>query len=308
MYYHGILILLEVVMDYSFVVQEIISKLYYRDVDYSLNVFLCGAHTERKQSIRSLLNEAFKREAKFHAVYPEYIFKSLFSKKTFNLLELESDLAKWVDLIVLPLEGYGTFCELGAFAVNEDLRKKMIVIMDQAYKHDNSFINLGPVNLIIKNNKEDVLFFEKDNESEIVSKIMNRVRYKKFHKEINYDFSNLFNLSRLVLYFIAIYQPIYKKDLVSLLKKATSSSKIKIAYIDSVIEILAQKNRIEFDIDANNLSEQYILSQEGHNYVYEELIEKLNIKRDFTLIRSGVINYKYKSKGQFGRKVKKLLV
>jgi len=293
--------------DYSKILDEIYDKLYKRDVDFSLNIFLCGAETKNRNSIRELLNNAFREDAKFNAVYPEYIFASLYKKGKFNLLDLENDLAKYVDIIVLPLEGIGTYCELGAFAVNKSLLPKIIAINDSKYENIKSFINLGPIDLIKKNNPSNLIPFEKGKEKEIIPKIVHRVRMQRFEKEISYDLENLFNLSRFLLYLIAFFQPI-DKELINQLLINLNKGKIKSKFIDSAIQILIQKNRIEQDIDSRTLKTKYVLSEDGHTYVYEELIKKLNVKRYFTNIRSEIINDRYKPKKRNMSRDKELLV
>ncbi len=293
--------------NYSKILDEIYFKLYKRDVDFSLNIFLCGAETSKKDSIRDLLNSEFKKDAKFNSVYPEYIFASLFGKGGHNLLELEDELAKYVDLIVLPLEGIGTYCELGAFAVNKSLLPKIIAINNVKYEKSKSFINLGPVDLIKKYNQNNLVCFETGKEKDIIPKIVEKVRLKRYDKKISYELENLFNLSRFILYIIAIFQPIEKLGIEKLLKEL-DKGKIKSKYIDSAIQILTQKNRIEQDIDSVTLKSKYLLSEDGHNYVYEELIEKLKVKTNFTIIRSEIINDRYKQKRKFMSKDKKLLV
>ena len=86
------------------VVKSIYSKLYQRDVDKTMNIFLCGADTGKTDSFRNLLNIEFKKHTRFNVVYPEFIFATLLNKKDSNLLELEDELAKYVDLIIIPLE------------------------------------------------------------------------------------------------------------------------------------------------------------------------------------------------------------
>ena len=292
--------------DYKKILDEIYFKLYKRDVDFSINIFLCGAETSQKDSIRDLLNSEFKKDAKFNSVYPEYLFASLYGKGGANLLELEDDLAKYVDVIILPLEGIGTYCELGAFAVNKNLLPKIILVNDEKFRKSKSFINLGPIDLIKKNNPNNLVYFKKGNEKDIISSVVEKVRLKRLDKEISYDLENLFNLSRFILYLIAIFQPIDNSDIEKLLK-TLDRGKIKSRYIDSAIQILTQKNRIEQDFDSN-LRCRYFLSDDGHNYVYEELIKKLKVKRDFTIIRSDILNERYKQKRKFMSKDKKLLV
>ncbi|MBB5541926.1 hypothetical protein GGD70_002211 [Paraburkholderia fungorum] len=71
--------------------------------------------------------------------------------KTKNLLDIEHQISKIADWILIVLESYSSFCELGAFAA-ESLRSKLIVINDANFKSQSSFINLGPLQAI----KEDV--------------------------------------------------------------------------------------------------------------------------------------------------------
>ena len=285
---------------------EIYTKLYKRDVDYSLNIFLCGADTTKKDTIRDLLNTEFKKDAKFNAVYPEFIFSSLYGKGGSNLLELEDELANYVDVIILPLEGIGTFCELGAFAVNKTLLPKIIAINNIKYKSNKSFINLGPIDLIKSNNPHNLIFYNDKKEKEIISKVVDRVRLRKYEKTLSYDLENIFNLSRYILYLIAVFQPIGKDEIAKLIKLFDKGT-VKTKYIDSALQILTQKNRIELDIDAK-MENIFSLSEDGHKYVYEELITKLKVKNDFTTIRSIIINDRHKSKKRYLSKDKKLLV
>lgn len=287
-------------IDEKKILDEIYDHLYKRDVDYSLNIFLCGAETKRRDSIRELLNIEFKKDAKFNAVYPEFIFSTIYGKGGSNLLELEDELAKYVDVIVIPLEGIGTYCELGAFAVNKELLPKIIAINSSEFKKSKSFINLGPLELIKRESKydENIFYFDRGREKDAVTEVVERVKSKRYEKRLTYDLENLFNLSRFILYLIAIFQPLEKENLMRLLTKL-EKGKIKQKYIEAAIQILTQKNRIEQDIVEKSLKSNYSLSKEGHNYVFEELIPKLHVKRNFTSIRSEIINDIYKPKKRY---------
>lgn len=296
-------------IDEKKILTEIYSNLYRRDVDYSLNIFLCGAETKKKDSIRELLNIEFKKDAKFNAVYPEFIFSTLYGKGGSNLLELEDELAKYVDVIVLPLEGIGTYCELGAFAVNKELLPKIIAINSSEFKKSKSFINLGPLELLKRESKydENIFYFDKGKESLVISQVIERVKSKRYEKRLSYDFENLFNLSRFILYLIAIFQPIEKEKLIELLIKL-DKGKIKLKFVEASLQVLTQKNRIEQDVDSKTFKSNYSLSKEGHIYVFEELIPKLQVKRNFSYLRSEIINDIYKPKKKILSRDKKLLV
>lgn len=58
---------------------------------------------------------------------------------------MEEQLARLADMIIIVVESPGTFAELGAFASNSELRKKLLPIVDRRYEQEESFINTGPV-------------------------------------------------------------------------------------------------------------------------------------------------------------------
>jgi hypothetical protein len=291
------------------IISSIYHRLYKRDIDKTINVFLCGADTGRTDSIRYLLNTELTKYAKFNVVFPEFIFSTLLTDKNNNLLELEDELAKYVDLIVIPLEGQGTLAEIGAFTVNKKLLPKIIAINNQKYKHRNSFINLGPLDLIKKHNSKNLYFFEEGKESDILEDLLEHMSTKRYSKKDSYELENIFNLTRFIFYLISIFQPVTTKELTKYLNIVTEilkNEKIKLKFIESAIQILTQRNRIEKDFN-KKFEETYTLSLEGHKYVYEELIPKLKIKREFTRIRLEILNNKIrKGKKDMDRELKLL--
>lgn len=291
------------------ILETIHNQLYKKDVDYAINIFLCGADTGSSDSIRDLLNVEFQKNTKFNTVYPEFIFATLLNNKENNLLELEDELAKFADVIVIPLEGLGAFAEIGAFTVNKNLLPKIIVINDVSFKNKKSFINLGPLDLINKHNSRNLIFFHKGKESDIVNEVIERISNKRYDKKPQYGLESIFNLSRFIYYIISIYQPITKEEIIKLLNILSDTKKdekIKLKYIDAAIQILTQKNRIEKDID-NKFNEYFILTKEGHDYIYEKLLPKLKVKRMFSEIRIKVINKQLKKNRYTMNKELKLL-
>lgn len=291
------------------IVKKIYSKLYIRDVDNTLNIFLCGADTGITNSFRYLLNLEFQKYPKFNVVYPEFIFATLLNNKESNLLELEDELAKYVDLIIIPLEGQGTLAEIGAFAVNKKLLPKIIAINDVKYKNVKSFINLGPLDLIKKNNSKNLIFFTKGKETDILDDLIKEITNKRYSRENHYDLENIFNLSRFLFYLISIYQPITKKEILSKLNELTyeiKNTQIKLKFVDASIQILVQKNRIEKDINSK-FKEIFSLSEDGHNYVYDKLLPKLMIVNEFSEIRLKILNKQIKKKKKTMDKELKLL-
>ena len=291
------------------IAKKIYSKLYKKDVDNTINIFLCGADTGKTDSFRNLLNKEFKKYAKFNVVYPEFIFATLLNKKDSNLLELEDELASYVDLIIVPLEGQGTLAEIGAFTVNKKLLPKIIVINDLKYKNSKSFINLGPLDLVKKHNTNHIFYFEKGKEKDILDDIVKEILIKRFNKRYSYELENIFNLSRYLFYIISLYQPLTKLEIIARLNELTGEikdEKIALKFIDASIQILVQKNRIEKDINFD-FKEVYSLSNEGHKYVYDELLPKLQIVNEFSEIRLNIISEKIKNKKRNMDKVLRFL-
>ncbi|QSD37523.1 hypothetical protein H5A40_10650 [Pectobacterium brasiliense] len=118
-------------------------------------VFLCGANKENgSPSARreELLNFSYKNLPNCHFFLAELVFKELTTNLnnslSDNLLDVETELSNLADSIVIVLESYSSFAELGAFSYSKELRKKLIVINDTKYINANSFINHGPVKAI----------------------------------------------------------------------------------------------------------------------------------------------------------------
>ena len=81
----------------------------------------------------------------------------------------------------IPFRGVGQktpFCELGAFSINKELRKKLIVINDYNYRKSGSFINLGPIKAIseIADGKQ-ILYYKMDQRAYLNKKL-------RFHRAL----------------------------------------------------------------------------------------------------------------------------
>ena len=64
-----------------------------------------------------------------------------------NVLDVENEISKFADFIIIVLESYSSFAELGAFS-HKELRDKLVIINDKRYLHTPSFINLGPIKAV----------------------------------------------------------------------------------------------------------------------------------------------------------------
>lgn len=276
--------------DYDSIISNIYTNIFLKEVDSSINVFLCGASTQDENSIRGVIYSNIENDSQFNVVFPEWLFGSLLNRKKYNLLELENMLADNVDVIVLPLEGLGTYAELGAFASNAKLRDKIIIINDIKYEHTKSFITEGPVKLISEAKRSNIYYFQDYFNKIDAEKIINKMRY--MHSKISkYELDKLFNLARFINYLVAIFQPIQEDKIRSFLIQLNIN--VKIDLIKPCIEILIKKKIVtkEVRILDGKPVDEYSLSEKGHYYIYEDLLRRLNLVKNFGRMRARVLNF-----------------
>lgn len=119
-----------------------------RTKNVSKFVFLCGANKDQNSmSERRRALMAFSEEHLPHVQFflAERFFSEL--KHEGNILDIENDISKFADVVLIVLESESAFAELGAFS-HEKLRSKLIIINDKKYEKLNSFVNLGPIKAI----------------------------------------------------------------------------------------------------------------------------------------------------------------
>lgn len=273
-------------------VGQIYTELYARFNTNQINVFLCGA-AYGDTSLRSMIAKKLGTKAKVNIVFPEWLFSNLMVSKDNDLLTLEHDLAKNVDLIVLPLEGLGAICELGAFASCEELTKRILVLNNKQYAYKTSFINDGPIRLIKKQARNNIIYYHIDKKESAVDTICNRVLFYKKDK-IKKSINNLFNLSRLIGFIVAIHQPANRVKIEEALLDWDESIPEK--YIDPAIEILIEKGHILTAGSGN--SETLSLTNDGYDY-YIIIAPKQarKIKKTASMRAVGLWNkYKYQNR------------
>jgi hypothetical protein len=65
-----------------------------------------------------------------------------------NILQLETDIAQISSLILLFSESYGSAVELGAFATLSEISKRLLVVIDDHFYDQESFVRLGPIKFL----------------------------------------------------------------------------------------------------------------------------------------------------------------
>lgn len=73
---------------------------------------------------------------------------SIFSESYGDLLQFETDLAQITELILLFCESEGSLAELGAFAMENEISARLLVIIRDGHWDRESFVKLGPLRAI----------------------------------------------------------------------------------------------------------------------------------------------------------------
>ncbi len=269
--------------------QNIYSEVFLKEADSTVNIFLCGLSSDDVSSLRNRINNSLRDSSRVNIVFPEWLFSDLLDHRDYDLLSLEKELAKSVDLIILPIEGTGAVAELGVFAALKSIRGKVIVFNSSRYKWKKSFINLGPIKLIRRHYPNNIMYYDENNIGNLINKVANRVNYAR-NREPKDDVKNLFNLSRFMLFVIGIFQPIEKDHLRKIL--LSWNPRIRKHHFEPCLNILIKKEAIYSKIDSYVY--YFSLTEQGHYYVFERLLPNLGKTKYFCDIRTEVINSKCK--------------
>ena len=275
---------------------KIKDEIYKPAFSFKTTVFLCGADITQKDKIRYKIANALKWEYWYDIIYPEDIFDELlYSSKTKDLLSLEGLLADSVDAIVLIPESPGSFAELGAFANDEKLRKKLICIVDKKYKKDKSLINQGPLKLVKKANPSGLVFIDaNDVENEIDKLISSLRKMKKVSVKSDAKIS-LLQLENFLLPSIYLLEPVSKDTLVQLVATASQDEKNAFQTSTTALTILIKKKQIQMT------NEGYKLTKLGLENFFAFQKTKTRIKRqdekiEIDNLRLEILNLKNRKK------------
>lgn len=133
------------------------SKRIYTKRDRRL-VFLCGGPVNsRKPSFRrKLLKYARESLTEFRFFLAEDAARDLFKygEPVFiNVAEFEALLIDLADCVIVIPESPGSIAELGYFSAQKQARDKLLVVSDLEYQGDDSFLSLGPIELVNRHSK-----------------------------------------------------------------------------------------------------------------------------------------------------------
>jgi hypothetical protein len=273
---------------------------FYRPINtFKTTMFLCGADISLKDKLRYRIAEEFKNFRGFYSyeiIYPEDIFDELlYSSKSKDLLSLENLLADSVDIILMIPESPGSFAELGAFANNNKLRKKIVCVIDVKYKKDKSFINQGPIKLIKKANKEGVLFLDVNNISDEMDKIKFAINKTKKKNKTTSKSVNLLQLDSFLLPTIYLLEPINDITLSNIVGEAINDASNSYEATRTALSILTKKKEVESTIEGYKLTELGLTQFESLRKISSRIkIQDKTVALDN--LRLEILNFKLRNK------------
>ncbi|MBD8005214.1 retron St85 family effector protein [Bacillus norwichensis] len=288
-------------------VHDIYEKIFYKINQNYVDVFLCGgASSLVKKSIRDQVRDEMKKYSNIRILYPEDMFIEMLNKyKNYDLLSLEGFLADNSDIICIVCESAGSLVELGAFTNNGKTVNKVVAVIDEKRKRDNSFIMLGPIKILQKISKKNVLFYNENDITTLERDLNKRFNINRSKREeiISNRSSNNKALNTIIgmYYFIPLLLYFYKDlssdkivDLISYLMEkneyevkdfnTTYRASLKLLHKDKYLN----KHVVQGDT-------RFSLTEKGYKNTNDLLnsVEMPNRTKLYDKIRFGIIKEQY---------------
>lgn len=269
-----------------------------------IDIFLCGGVSKNgNTSVRDIVRQALDKKKNIRIIYPEDLFIEIFNRdRNSDLLTLEKFLADNCDCICIICESTGSLVELGVFTSNENTVSKVIAVIEEKEKKRKSFLMRGPLKVIKKINKNNVIFYSKDNIKELnqqLNYIFSINRYNKifFSKNSIRSINTIIGLYYFIPILFYFYRHIDRNTMLENIKFLFDQNGYKLEDLDwllnSSIKLLFKHKYIQKHTNGNNIF--YALTDKGYESVTETL-SKVNMPNRTKLydnIRLGIIRNKY---------------
>lgn len=263
-------------------------------------VFLCGGASLNSQKslrdkVRILLEDSkrvYGSQLPIKVFYPEDLLIDALNKtKDSDLLSYEQLLANNSNIIAIICESAGSLVELGAFTNNEYTSDKVIAAIDRKRKKDKSFIMLGPIKYLKKQESLNVLYYGID-EKDFAKKLAKNIR-EKYKKDKN-DKKIKLNTIVGIHYFIQLLLYFHKKlssvELANMIQIIAENENIQIkefnVLFSAALKLLFFEKKI-IKITEDKLG-VYKLTTKGHSDI-EKIIGHCTTRKICDKIRIGIM-------------------
>jgi hypothetical protein len=219
----------------------------------SLIVFTCGKkpNVDSPTARDRIIQYSCKHFPGFHFFKAEDFFNYFAStgdeENNLDLLSIENKLADYTDCIIIVLESPSAIAELGAFANHEKLTPLLLVINDEKFIGEDSFINLGPIAKVNKKSKfKPVIHTNLDSILECIGDISKRLEKieRKYGKKVDLSTYIKFREAspKTRVFFLAdiigMLEPIKVDEVIDFLRVIYEENLVKIKFEIGVLKTL----------------------------------------------------------------------
>lgn len=127
-------------------------------------IFVCGGETDTPPEVIKSRRDALMRICmtgdftRFSFMKAEDVNVFAPKENYKDLLRFEADIAQISGLILLFTESAGSFAELGAFSMEAEITKRLLVIIDDKYYGEDSFIKWGPISYLENTHGDEAVY------------------------------------------------------------------------------------------------------------------------------------------------------
>jgi len=268
--------------------------------DFKTTVFLCGAGSDVAGSVRQQINDeltSLRYSFNYDMFYPEDLFEELlFGPKHQDLLSLENILADSVDAIVLIIESYGAVAELGAFASNNNLRKKIVCLVDHKYRKKKSFINYGPLRLLKDKGEGVIVYADFENVTDSMKYVRRAISKVRKIKSKKLGVKNVVQAHHYILPSIYLLEPVKRETLVQLVKHASGTNDQESSALTAgALSILNKKREIALTPEGYFLTPAGLLrfsNLGSRGWNHQSIYDATAMDR----MRVAILNWRYRGK------------
>ena len=279
----------------------IYEKIFRRIKQDYVDVFLCGGASDKRKNQVSVRDKVRAELDKFYNIrilYPEDLFMEILNRdKDSDLLTLEKFLADNCDYICIICESAGSLVELGAFTNNDSTVNKVIAVFEENRKRDKSFIMLGPVKILKKNNKNKVVFYKNIEDLSYKLKRIFLLTKAKSGGENNKSLDTIIGMYFFIPLILFFYKHLQVGKLTEYLKYLFTTYKLKEKDFDTLfktsLKLLYKEKLLHKDII--NQKQVYSLTEKGSRSI-NQILNTVSIKQRTVLydnIRFGIMNQLY---------------
>lgn len=142
-----------------------------------------------------------------------------------DLLQFERDAGYLANAVIIFSESPGSLAELGAFAADEILCAKTLVVISKTHRDKDSYITYGPLRKLERADEHSVCVVEADSPHEFAAELHLAIaaaeaKFRRAPKSSTFEPSNVRDLFLLIADFVDLFFAVTRSELLGLLEFA----------------------------------------------------------------------------------------